>query len=115
MRRDKLRHFLRYGISCSDGEWDTRQAVIARLRGNGYVVIEAPNPCRLTAGRGEEEFIIDILGRDRVSILPVRWVYGSTDKPVLVTDIPSTGRYGVWNQESKYFDEVSHLLRANRG
>lgn len=37
MRLAKLRHFLRHGINCSDGEWDTRQALIARLRENGYV------------------------------------------------------------------------------
>lgn len=112
MRLAKLRHFLRYGMECSDGEWDTRQKVIATLRGNGYSITEAPNPCRLNAGKGEEEFIIDIMARGKVGILPVKWVYGSTNKPILVTDIPSSGRYGVWNEESKYYDEMRKLIKA---
>lgn len=113
MRLAKLRHFLRHGINCSDGEWDTRQALIARLRENGYVTIEAPNPCRLTARKEEEEFIIDILAKDEVQILPVKWVYGHTDKPIFVTDIPSSGRYGIWNEESKYYDEVNQLVKPS--
>lgn len=108
-RLDKVWHFLRYQISCSNEEWDTRHAVIARLRENSYAVREAPNPCRLTAEKEEEEFIIDISGKE-VYILPIKWVYGHTDKPILVTDIPSSGRYGIRNEESKYYDEIRHLV-----
>ena len=111
MRLAKLRHVLRYQISCSDGEWDTRQAVIARLRENGYFIEEAPNPCRLTARKEAEEFIIDILSKGEVHVLPVKWVYGYTDEPILVIDIPDTGRHGIRNEESKYYDEISQLVK----
>lgn len=110
---DKVRYVLRYGINCSDEEWDARQAVIASLRDNGYVIIEVPNPCRLTAEKEAEEFIIDILAKDRVHILPVKWVSGPTDEPILVTDIPDSGHYGIWNKESKYYDEISHLVKSH--
>lgn len=109
MRLAKLKHFLRYGISCTDDEWETRQGVIKVLRQNGYFVEEVPNPCRLNAGKGEEQFLIDILDKDRVHVMPVKWVFGYTDQPVLVTDIPSTGRYGIWNKESQYYDEIKQL------
>ena len=111
MRFDKLRHFLKYKLSCTDEEWDARQAVIAKLRENGYYIREAPNPCWLTVGKGEDEFIIDMWGKNSVNILPVKWVYRHTDKPVLVTDIPSSGRYGIWNEESEYYPEVTQLVK----
>lgn len=113
MRLGKLRHLLRHQIGCADDEWDKRQAVIARLRGNRYSVQEAPNPCRLYARKGAEEFIIDITGK-RAHILPVRWVGADMTEAerlsVVVTDIPDTGRYGIRNEESKYYDEVKRLV-----
>lgn len=77
----------------------------------GGTSIEAPNPCRLTARKEEEKFIIDILAKDGVQILPAKWVYGYTDKLIFVTDIPSSGHYGIWNEESKYYDEVNQLVK----
>ena len=94
---------------CSAGEWDTRQAVMARLRGNGYTITEAPNPLRLNALKEGEEFIIDIMAKDVVGVVSVKWVDGYPDEPVLVVDIPDSGRYGIRNTESKYYAEISKL------
>ena len=105
----RVRHFLKYGIFCSAGEWDTRRAVLARLRGNGYTITEAPNPLRLNALKEGEEFIIDILAKDVVGVVSVKWVDGYPDEPVLVVDIPDSGCYGIWNKESKYFAEINYL------
>jgi len=113
VRLVKLRHLLRYGISCSDEEWDTKQHIMARLRENGYFVQEVPDPCRLNAGKEADEFIIDILGEGEVHVQPVKWVDGYTDERILVMDIPDTGRHGILNKESKYYDEIKQLVKPN--
>ena len=115
MRLAKLWHVLKHGISCSDGEWDTRQHIMARLRENGYFVEEVPDPRRLNARKEKDVFIIDILGENKVHVLPVKWVDGYTDEPILLMDIPDTGRYGILDKESRYYDEIKQLVKPNRG
>ncbi len=103
-------HFLRYGAVCSAGMWDTRQALVAKLKENGYTVSGVPNPSRLNASKEGEEFLIDIIAR--VPVVPIKWADDYPGKPNLVKAISNSGRYGIWNKESKYLAEINKLCQG---
>ena len=128
----------RYGIRGTETQWSdgrdftpfildnwlTRQSIALTLRKNGYCVKEFPNPFRLEAYKGNEEFILDCpetskqptpwgLHADNptVSIIPVKWVPRWSVSNYLVTDLPNrTGMVGVAERGS-YYPQVVTLMR----
>ncbi len=119
----RLRHLSKYGLSCPMKLWRARQRTIKILESNGYKMKkDAPNPCRLYAYKNGEEFLLDILethlrinpdvfGPAQVHILPIKWVGRENREPIVITDIPDSGHYGVWNTDSIHYEEVKQLCQ----
>ena len=95
--------------------WTLRNRLIKKLLGRGYDVTQYLDPLSLKAYKLDEEFNIHIFEDGCVRFFSVKWVYGKTDEPIFITDIPSSGRFGVYNRESKFKDEVASLIRASGG
>ena len=92
-------------------DWITRQHIVKALRRKGYRVAEFPNPFRLNAYKGSEEFIIGCPNTSKfstpwglraskpyVSVLPIKWV---------------PNRTGVVGAEEfgKHYAEISNLVQ----
>lgn len=101
--------------------WKKRNTFAKLLEVYDYRVTEHDNCWRLNAYKGAgtdvEQFIIDCKYDEmfHTSVLPVKWITNKDDKtsgPVLVTDIPNSGKYGVWNKDSKYLNGI--LLLKDR-
>lgn len=111
-RLENLLHGLKHPpiIMISTKEWRRRKTLIKILGQEGYRIDgDAPNPTRLYAYKDSEEFIIDIF-EENVNATSIKWVSEDTTEPILVTDIPSTGRYGVLNRESKLASEMESIV-----
>ena len=90
--------------------WTLRNRLIKNLLERGYNVTQYPDPLWLKAYKLDEDFNIDI-SKDHVQLLPLKWVYGEPDEPMLFMG----GKFGVYNWESKFKDEVASLIRASGG
>lgn len=98
--------------------WKKRNEFAKALEAFEFRVKEFDNPFRLHAYRGDEEFIIDCQQDNksfRTKFTPVKWVYGKTDKPVIITDIPDSGKHGIWNDDSEYGRAVDALVLSVYG
>lgn len=99
----KLIHLLRYGISCSGKEWDARVKFIKKLRDSGFSIKTVPNPCRIKAYKGNEEYGADIItwSGEQLEICPfgsaIEYRHGPLPpEGAPIVDIPYQGRYGVF-------------------
>lgn len=94
--------------------WKKRNKFAHLLEKNLFTVKEFDNPWRLNAYKENEEFVIDCQ-QDNIfhtRFTPVKWVYGHTEKPVFLTDIPDSGRHGIWNNDSKYEKDIQDLINT---
>lgn len=93
--------------------WNMRNKFATILENLGYEMIEYDNCWRLRALKSNEEFIIDCQDSKtfHTHILPVIWVYGDTKEPILVTDIPDSGKRGVYNRNSKYLEMIQSVAK----